>query len=632
MVSTRGDSVAHLERALDEAGEDRRAARSRARAEGAQHGGRGRRADRRGRGVGARGAPGRPAAPTASRYGRLGWTRSLSGLPIDDVGEQFCALHGARGVHLVDSPGPVAALRHAWRGEIEPARAATTGVPGVAAERGEGVALRVAAPEPHASSSCAPASGTPHERLLDEWARHRRRAVPDHADLSALPRAARRGPRRRRRGASAGRRPRSDEAEARGYAGRCSRRRGRSGWRRCSRTTRRAPPQLPAGRVGAHGARGHRRARGVPGGAAIWSRRSRARRARRGPRRHRSGCGRSPRPRTIRGRWRARAGCEALIDDPPALADAADAYEPLGLRFDAARTRLALGRAQRRARQWGSAREALERAAADFDALGSPGWAGQARAELARVGGRRPRAAGELTADRAAGRRAGGGRADEQGDRAGPVRDRPHGRGAPVEHVREARRLTGAAREPPLRRDVRPIKIGVPRNFAEPGAAVPSLCVLPTGIAPERPRCAHRRCRRPNRRGSGHHGALRRRQVRPARTRTAARRPRRLADRAGRARARRELRPVCRHPPADRAGARVPGFADGVDRRDRASPVPALRGAEPRAPARPVRRQRAVGRPRLAAGARATRAPHAQPAAARRARDAPAARPKASPT
>jgi DNA-binding NarL/FixJ family response regulator len=81
-----------------------------------------------------------------------------------------------------------------------------------------------------------------------------------------------------------------------------------------------------------------------------------------------------------------------------ALGAAADAYDALGLRFDAARSRLSLGRAQRRFRKWGVARRSLEQAAAAFDELGSPGWAEQARAELSRVGARRPVAAGDLTA------------------------------------------------------------------------------------------------------------------------------------------------------------------------------------------------------------------------------------------
>jgi DNA-binding CsgD family transcriptional regulator len=98
--------------------------------------------------------------------------------------------------------------------------------------------------------------------------------------------------------------------------------------------------------------------------------------------------------------------CDALIRlaEPPhdeqaaaELGNAAAEYRTLGLRFDAARSLLCLGRAQRRHRKWGGARASLEQAAADFDELGSPGWADTARSELARVGGRRSRGAGELT-------------------------------------------------------------------------------------------------------------------------------------------------------------------------------------------------------------------------------------------
>jgi DNA-binding CsgD family transcriptional regulator len=91
------------------------------------------------------------------------------------------------------------------------------------------------------------------------------------------------------------------------------------------------------------------------------------------------------------------AGSVADASAAAALQDAASQYEQLGLRFDAARSLLSLGRAQRRLRQWGSARQAMEHAIAAFDAIGSPGWARQARSELERVGGRRPRAGGELT-------------------------------------------------------------------------------------------------------------------------------------------------------------------------------------------------------------------------------------------
>jgi DNA-binding CsgD family transcriptional regulator/tetratricopeptide (TPR) repeat protein len=80
-----------------------------------------------------------------------------------------------------------------------------------------------------------------------------------------------------------------------------------------------------------------------------------------------------------------------------AVEDAAGEYARLGLRFDAARALLELGRAQRRHKRWAAARGSLERAAAAFDEIGSPGWAEEARSELARVGARRPRARGQLT-------------------------------------------------------------------------------------------------------------------------------------------------------------------------------------------------------------------------------------------
>jgi DNA-binding NarL/FixJ family response regulator len=93
----------------------------------------------------------------------------------------------------------------------------------------------------------------------------------------------------------------------------------------------------------------------------------------------------------------ALAGGPYAAEHGDALAAAAAGYTRLGLRFDAARTQLSLGLAQRRLKQWGGARESLAAAAAVFASLGSPGWAERAAGELARVGGRRPRAEGELT-------------------------------------------------------------------------------------------------------------------------------------------------------------------------------------------------------------------------------------------
>jgi DNA-binding CsgD family transcriptional regulator len=84
------------------------------------------------------------------------------------------------------------------------------------------------------------------------------------------------------------------------------------------------------------------------------------------------------------------AGAQAAFER--ALAEHARTQDP----FQHARTLLALGRTQRRAKQRGAARTTLEDAVARFERLGAPLWVEQARAELARIGGRAP-SRGELT-------------------------------------------------------------------------------------------------------------------------------------------------------------------------------------------------------------------------------------------
>jgi DNA-binding CsgD family transcriptional regulator len=69
-----------------------------------------------------------------------------------------------------------------------------------------------------------------------------------------------------------------------------------------------------------------------------------------------------------------------------ALAEHARSTDP----FHQARTLLALGRTQRRAKKRGAARTTLEDALARFEQLGTSLWADRARAELARIGGRAP--------------------------------------------------------------------------------------------------------------------------------------------------------------------------------------------------------------------------------------------------
>jgi DNA-binding CsgD family transcriptional regulator len=75
-----------------------------------------------------------------------------------------------------------------------------------------------------------------------------------------------------------------------------------------------------------------------------------------------------------------------------ALVDHARSTDP----FNNGRTLLALGRTQRRAKRRNAARSTLNQALATFDHLGAPLWSDQARAELARVGGRAS-SAGDLT-------------------------------------------------------------------------------------------------------------------------------------------------------------------------------------------------------------------------------------------
>ena len=75
----------------------------------------------------------------------------------------------------------------------------------------------------------------------------------------------------------------------------------------------------------------------------------------------------------------------ALVSLERALAE----HERVPMPFERGRTLLALGRTRRRAKLKRAAREALEESAATFETMGAGLWAEMARAELARVGGRR---------------------------------------------------------------------------------------------------------------------------------------------------------------------------------------------------------------------------------------------------
>jgi DNA-binding CsgD family transcriptional regulator len=89
----------------------------------------------------------------------------------------------------------------------------------------------------------------------------------------------------------------------------------------------------------------------------------------------------------------ARGDLEAAI---AALEEARARHATIGDPFGLSRTLLLLGSAQRRARHRLAARESLEASLAGFEGLGAKLWAARARAELARIGGRRA-AGNELT-------------------------------------------------------------------------------------------------------------------------------------------------------------------------------------------------------------------------------------------
>src|SRR5262249_25576192 len=71
------------------------------------------------------------------------------------------------------------------------------------------------------------------------------------------------------------------------------------------------------------------------------------------------------------------------------LEEALTQHDRVEIPFDRARTLLVLGQVRRRSKQKRAAREALDAAAATFDELGAVLWAKRARAEDARVSGRK---------------------------------------------------------------------------------------------------------------------------------------------------------------------------------------------------------------------------------------------------
>jgi DNA-binding CsgD family transcriptional regulator len=80
-----------------------------------------------------------------------------------------------------------------------------------------------------------------------------------------------------------------------------------------------------------------------------------------------------------------------------AFTAALDAHSDLPEPFEHARTLQLIGREERRARNWGTARTALVDALERFEELGAASWAEHTRAEIARLPGRRPTGSHVLT-------------------------------------------------------------------------------------------------------------------------------------------------------------------------------------------------------------------------------------------
>ncbi len=346
----------------------------------------------------------RAADPELERHvlQSLSWARGLRGRPVDDLRERFRAISGGA-FYLAVSPERVAAQRLVWRGEIEPARTLLTDLRTVADERGEAVSyalLRLHLCELELRAG-AWADAT---ELLDEWGESSDDELllwPMYERCRALLAAGRGLP---------------DEAER--WASQAIARAEAVGVRWDQLEALRAigiaallahDPARAAESLGAVAEHTTREQVDEPGvfpfapdlvealaelrefgqAEAVTTRLAQLAEEQLHP-------------------WAltTAARCAALVelassayDERAAwsLEQAAAEYARLGLRFDHARTLLSLGRAQRRARKWGAARHSLELAAAAFDGIGSTGWGEEARAELARVGARRPQASGTLT-------------------------------------------------------------------------------------------------------------------------------------------------------------------------------------------------------------------------------------------
>ena len=344
-----------------------------------------------------RGTPG----PYADAVYALAWARCLLGRPVDDLCEDFRAASEGAVYYMVGSPERLAGQRLVWRGEVQRARDVLTHLLSLAEERGEPVSYglqRLHLCELELRVGDWPAA----ENLLDEWAAPTERQLfywPIYERCRALLAAGRGLPDEAARWADQA----IQRSEATGVR-----------WDWLEGLRARGIAALFAGNAGqaAHDLGAvweHTRREGVdePGvfpaaGDLVDAlvQLDQLSRAKAVARRLRQLSVEQEHPWGLITATRSEAlvRLAASHDDARGdLADAADGYGQLGLRFDRARTLLVLGRAERRLKKWGAARRSLEDAADSFAAVGSDAWSRQARSELGRIAGRKPRARGQLT-------------------------------------------------------------------------------------------------------------------------------------------------------------------------------------------------------------------------------------------
>ncbi len=346
----------------------------------------------------------RDAGPAETRRAlyALSWARAMRGKPIDDLCAAFEAASPDPS-YVAASPARVAAQRMVWRGEIARARSALLPLLTLADERGERQSyalMRLHVCELRLREG----EWESAQALLDEWGESSDRDVmfrPQYERCRALLAAGRGhhadavrwGSEAIERAAAAA--SHWDELEARHARG-CAHLLGRDpaaaaetlrpAWERLVREGVEEPGVFPvvADFVQALVELGeHEEAR------SLIDRLARLAEEQQHP-------------------WgeATRLACSALLafatkaDRERAetdLTEAAIRFEQMGLRFDAARCLLWLGRDQRRLRKWGEARRNLGLATSTFAEIGSGGWVTYAGDELDRVSARRPAPSGELT-------------------------------------------------------------------------------------------------------------------------------------------------------------------------------------------------------------------------------------------